>query len=129
MRTTLSSSTILSELLNEMQYNSTPLAKGSRIPLYNVQINGDTAVYSLALPGYRKEDIKVYCTDNRLTVSSEKQVSYDPSYLVTSFQVSPFSVSWMTKGAKVSRATMSDGVLEIVMQRSVSESGDLVPID
>lgn len=129
MRTTLSSSNILSELLNEIRYNAMPLAKGSRIPLYNVRVDGDTAVYSIALPGYEKSDIQVRCTENRLIVSSEAQGTYDSGYLVTSFAVSPFSMSWQIKGAKVSNATMSNGVLEIVMQRSVSEPGDLVPID
>jgi len=128
MRTTLSSSAILSELLNEIRYNAMPLSKGSRIPLYNVRVDGDTAVYSIALPGYEKSDIQVRCTENRLTVSSEAQGTYDSSHIVTSFAVSPFSMSWQIRGATVSRATMSNGVLEIVMQRSVSETGDLVSI-
>jgi HSP20 family molecular chaperone IbpA len=129
MRTTLSSSNILSELLNEIRYNAMPLAKGSHIPLYNVRVDGDTAVYSIALPGYSKSDIQVRCTENRLTVSSEAQGTYDSGHIVTSFTVSPFSMSWQIRGATVSRATMADGVLEIVMKRSVSETGDLVPID
>ncbi len=120
--------TILSELLNEIRYNAMPLAKGSRIPLYNVRVDGDTAVYSIALPGYEKSDIQVRCTENRLIVSSDAQGTYDSSHIVTSFAVSPFSVSWQIRGATVSRATMSNGVLEIVIQRSVSETGDLVPI-
>jgi HSP20 family molecular chaperone IbpA len=128
MRTTLSSSNILSELLNEIRYNAMPLAKGSRIPLYNVRVDGDTAVYSIALPGYEKSDIQVRCTENLLIVSSNAQVTYDSKHIVTTFAVSPFSVSWQIKGAKVSSATMSNGVLEVVMQRSVSEPGDLVPI-
>lgn len=128
MRTTLSSSNILSELLNEIRYNAMPLAKGSRIPLYNVRVDGDTAVYSIALPGYEKSDIQVRCTENLLIVSSNAQVTYDSKHIVTTFTVSPFSVSWQIKGAKVSSATMSNGVLEVVMQRSVSEPGDLVPI-
>ena len=128
MRTTLSSSSILSDLLNEIRYNSVPMAQGSNIPLYNVRMDGDTATYRLALPGYEKSDVQVRCTDNRLTVSSKAQESYDSKDLVTSFRVSPFSISWSIRGATVSSATMSNGVLEIVMQRSVSEPGDLVPI-
>lgn len=128
MRTTLSSSNTLSELLNEIRYNAMPLAKGSRIPLYNVRVDGDTAVYSISLPGYEKSDIQVRCTENLLIVSSNAQVTYDSKHIVTTFAVSPFSVSWQIKGAKVSSATMSNGVLEVVMQRSVSEPGDLVPI-
>ena len=128
MRTTLSSSNILSELLNEIRYNSMPLAKGSRVPLYNVRVDGDTAVYSIALPGYEKSDIKVRCTENLLTVSSNAQGTYDSKHIVTFFTVSPFSISWQIRGAKVSDATMSNGVLEIFMQRNVSEDGDLVQI-
>jgi HSP20 family molecular chaperone IbpA len=128
MRTTLSSSNILSELLNEIRYNAMPLAKGSRIPLYNVRVDGDTAVYSIALPGYEKSDIQVRCTENLLIVSSNAQGTYDSKHIVTTFAVSPFSVSWQIRGAKVSSATMSNGVLEVVMQRSVSEDGDLVAI-
>ena len=128
MRTTLSSSNILSELLNEIRYNAMPLAKGSRIPLYNVRVEGDTAVYSIALPGYEKSDIQVRCTENLLIVSSNAQGTYESKHIVTTFTVSPFSVSWQIRGAKVSSATMSNGVLEVVMQRSVSEDGDLVAI-
>jgi len=105
-----------------------PLAKGSRIPLYNVRVDGDTAVYSIALPGYEKSDIQVRCTENLLIVSSNAQGTYDSKHIVTTFTVSPFSVSWQIRGAKVSSATMSNGVLEVVMQRSVSEDGDLVAI-
>jgi len=126
MQTTLYS---LSDLLKEIKYNSVPLAQGSSVPPYNVRIEGDTAVYRLALPGYKKSDIQIRCTDNRLTVSSQAQESYDSKDIVTSFRVSPFSVSWAIRGSTVSKATMSDGVLEIVMRRNVSEAGDLVPID
>jgi HSP20 family molecular chaperone IbpA len=126
MQTTLYS---LSNLLKEIKYTSVPLEQGSRIPRYNVRIDGDTAVYRLALPGYRKSDIQVRCTDNQLTVSSQAQESYDSKDIVTSFRVSPFSISWIIRGSTVSKATMSDGVLEIVMRRNVSETGDLVSID
>jgi len=129
MRTTLSSSTILSDLLNEIRYNSVPMAQGSNLPLYNVRMDGDTAIYRLALPGYEKSEIEIRCTDNRLIVSSKAQETYDSKDLVTSFRVSPFSISWAIRAATVSRATMVNGVLEIVMKRSVSETGDLVPID
>lgn len=120
---------MLNDLLESTRYSSTPsVVKGSYSPRYNVRMEGDTATFEIALPGYDKSEIEVRCTDSRLTVSSNASRSYS-GYVVAGNRISPFSLSWVNRGATVSKATFSNGVLEIVMQRNVTEQGDLVAID
>lgn len=120
---------MLNDLLDSARYSSIPsVTKGSYTPRYNVRMEGDTATFEIALPGYEKSEIEVRCTDSRLTVSSNANRSYS-GYVVAGNRVGPFSLSWVNRGATVSRATFTNGVLEIVMQSNVSENGDLVAID
>ena len=120
---------MLNDLLESTRYSSTPsVVKGSYSPRYNVRMEGDTATFEIALPGYDKSEIEVRCTDSRLTVSSNASRSYS-GYVVAGNRIGPFSLSWVNRGATVSKATFSNGVLEIVMQRNVTEQGDLVAID
>lgn len=126
MLTTVS---MLNDLLESTRYSSTPsVVKGSYSPRYNVRMEGDTATFEIALPGYDKSEIEVRCTDRLLTVSSNANRSYS-GYVVAGNRVGPFSLSWVNRGATVSKATFANGVLEIVMQSNVSENGDLVAID
>lgn len=129
MLTTVSRS-VISDLLDSVRYASLPTSQqGNYAPRYNVRIDADTALYEIALPGYEKSEIEVRHTDDRLTVSSDAKRVYDTSYVVASSQVTPFSLSWPVKNAKVASAKLENGMLRIVMQRSVSENGDLVSID
>lgn len=126
MLTTVS---MLNDLIESAHFGATPsVTKGSYTPRYNVRIEGDTATFEIALPGYDKSNIEVRCTDRLLTVSSNVKRSYS-GYVVAGSRVGPFSLSWVNRGATVSRATFTNGVLEIVMQSNVSENGDLVAID
>jgi HSP20 family protein len=44
-------------------------------PLANIEDNDKEYVVSLAVPGLKKEDLSVEVKDNRLTVSSEEELS------------------------------------------------------
>jgi len=121
---------VISELLDSVRYASLPTSQqGTYAPRYNVRIDSDTALYEIALPGYEKSEIEIRHTDDRLTVSSAAKRTYDSSYVVASSQITPFSLSWPVKNAKVASAKLENGMLRIVMQRSVSGDGDLVAID
>ena len=125
----LATVSMLNDLLDSVQYSATPsVTKGAYTPRYNVRVEGDTATFEIALPGYEKSEIELRCTDRLLTVSSNAKRSYS-GYVVAGNRVGPFSLSWVNRGATVSRATFTNGVLEIVMQSNVSENGDLVAID
>lgn len=120
---------MLNDLVESAKFGATPsVTEGSYVPRYNVRIEEDTATYEIALPGYDKSEIEVRCTDRLLTVSSNVKRSYS-GYVVAGSRVGPFSLSWVNRGATVSKATFANGVLEIVMQSNVSGNGDLVPID
>jgi len=104
---------------------------GSRVPQYNVKIEKDDgkATYEVALPGYEKSDVQVRYSKNRLTVSSSIS-DYDcPDYIVRCFSRYPFQISWTVSESKVASATLSNGILKIVMERDVETTEDLVAID
>jgi len=129
MITTVSRS-LISDLLDSVRYTALPASQqGTYSPRYNVRIDDETALYEIALPGYEKSEIEIRHSDDRLTISSTAKRTYDTSYVVASSQVTPFSLSWPVKNAKVASAKLENGMLRVVMQRSVSENGDLVAID
>lgn len=131
MLTTLSR--ILSEDFRPALFSTIPVTKGTSSIGYNVLVDeaDNSAVYEVALPGYSKSDVEVRYSSNRLTVSSDKSDLGTPEtqgYVVQMFGKRPFSVSWSISEAKVSSATMSEGVLRIVMLRNVDNPSDLVPV-
>lgn len=131
MITTLSR--ILSEDFRPALFSTIPVTRGQNPIEYNVLIDeaDNSAVYEVALPGYSKSDVEVRYSSNRLTVSSDKSDLGTPEtqgYVVQMFGKRPFSVSWSISEAKVSSATMSEGVLRIVMLRNVDNPSDLVPV-
>lgn len=129
MLTTVSRS-LISDLLDSVRYTALPASQqGTYSPRYNVRIDDETALYEIALPGYEKTEIEIRHSDDRLTVSSTAKRTYDTGYVVASSQVTPFSLSWTVKNAKVASAKLENGMLRIVMQRSMSGTGDLVAIE
>jgi HSP20 family molecular chaperone IbpA len=97
--------------------NSVPVVRGgSTIPRHNTKISKDEIVYEIALPGFRKEDVKVTALPERLDISSDTSTDYS-SYVVAGARVAPFSVSFpMPSSATVKSATMADGFLYVTIQ-------------
>jgi HSP20 family molecular chaperone IbpA len=131
MLTTLSR--ILSEDFRPALFSTIPVTKGTSSIRYNVRVDesDNSAMYEIALPGYGKSDVEVRYSANRLTVSSEKSDlggSESQGYIVQMFGKRPFSFSWSVSEAKVSSATMSDGVLRVVMLRNAHNPSDQVPV-
>lgn len=106
---------ISSPLIRTLQ--SVPVIRGgSAIPRYNVKTCNDQVVYEIALPGYRKEDIRVSHVPGRLDVSSDTRNDYS-EYVVAASRVAPFSLSFNTPHqSSVTGATMTDGVLYVTIQ-------------
>lgn len=122
---------LLEDLLRPAMFSTIP-APGSRVPQYNVRVEKDDkrAVYEVALPGYEKSDVQVRYSKNRLTVSSSVSDDNASDYIVRSFRRSPFQISWaVSYEAKVASATMSKGILKVVMEKDVETPDDLVAID
>ena len=126
----LADESLFQTLTRPALFSTIPVTKGTTSVRYNVRVDeaDNSAVYEVALPGYAKSDIEVRYSANRLTVSSSKTDTDSTGYVVHMFGKRPFSLSWAVSDAKVSEATMSDGVLRIVVSRTVNDSSDLVPV-
>jgi HSP20 family molecular chaperone IbpA len=126
----LADESLLQSLTRPAMFSSIPVTKGPSSIRYNVRVDesDNSAVYEIALPGHTKEDVEVRYSANRLTVSSNKMDTDTSGYVVHMFGKRAFSLSWAVSDAKVSEATMSDGVLRIVVSRTVNDSSDLVPV-
>lgn len=123
---------LLEDLLRPAMFSTIPApSSGSRVPQYNVRVEKDDkrAVYEVALPGYEKSDVQVRYSKNRLSVSSSVSDDNASDYIIRSFRRAPFHISWAVSEAKVASATMSKGVLKIVMEKDVETPDDLVAID
>jgi HSP20 family molecular chaperone IbpA len=106
---------------------SVPVIRGGNtIPRYNVKTCNDQIVYEIALPGYKKEDIKVSSGSGRLDVSSDTRNDYS-EYVVASSRVAPFSLSFNTPAqSSVTGATMSDGILYVTIQTQDTRTIEVV---
>lgn len=126
----LTDESLFQALTRPAMFSSIPVIKGPSSIRYNVRVDeaDNSAVYEVALPGYAKSDVEVRYSANRLTVSSSKTDTDSTGYVVHMFGKRAFSMSWAVSDAKVSEATMSDGVLRIVVSRTVNDSSDLVPV-
>lgn len=123
---------LLEDLLRPAMFSTIPTpAGGSRVPQYNVRVEKDDKrrVYEVALPGYEKSDVQVRYSKDRLTISSSVSDDISSDYIVCSFRRSPFQVSWTVREAKVASATMSKGILKVVMEKNVETLDDLIAID
>lgn len=123
---------LLEDLLRPAMFSTIPApVGGSRVPQYNVRVEKDDkrAVYEVALPGYEKSDVQVRYSSNRLTVSSSVSDDSSSDYVVRSFRRSPFQISWSVNEAKVASASMSKGILKVVMEKDVEAPDDLIAID
>jgi HSP20 family molecular chaperone IbpA len=126
----LANESLFQSLTRPAMFSSIPAIKTPSSIRYNVCVDesDNSAVYEVALPGYTKGDVEVRYSSNRLTVSSGKTDTDAPGYVVHMFGKRPFSLSWAVSDAKVSEATISDGVLRVVMLRDVNDSSDLIPV-
>jgi HSP20 family molecular chaperone IbpA len=126
----LADESLFQSLTRPAMFSSIPAIKGPSSIRYNVLVDesDNRAVYEVALPGYTKGDVEVRYSANRLTVSSGKTDSDASGYVVHMLGKRPFSLSWAVSDAKVSEATMSDGVLRVVVLQNVNEPSDLVPV-
>jgi HSP20 family molecular chaperone IbpA len=126
----LTDESLFQALTRPAMFSSIPVIKGPSSTRYNVRVDESdaSAVYEVALPGYAKSDIEVRYSANRLTVSSSKTDTDASGYIVHMFGKRPFSLSWAVSDARVDKAEMVDGVLRIVVSRTVNDSSDLVPV-
>lgn len=96
----------------------------SNYPPHNVVEQSDTErLVQVALAGMKKEDIKVTSKDNLLEISYEANAKEDDSHLFRGIANRSFSKTFMIPDNwEVRSATMSDGMLEVVIEHEVPES-------
>lgn len=99
------------------------------VPSVNVTENGDRYKLSMAIPGLKKEDLKIRVEGNMLTVSSEKKEEKeerDEKFTRKEFNYSSFSRSFtLPEGVKQDKieASYADGLLDVVIPKTEVKLG------
>lgn len=105
--------------------NMTQLAKYSAIPYNIVRTSDNTWVLELAVAGYAKEDLKISLLDNTLKIEGKRNdyagnadnYIYEHKGITAKNFVLP--INW-AEGLKVGNATLENGMLRIVVERTES---------
>ncbi|MEL4016000.1 small heat shock chaperone IbpB [Dryocola clanedunensis] len=91
-------------------------------PPYNIE-KGDDNHYriTLALAGFRQEDLNIELEGTRLTVKGEpEKAEKEPTWLHQGLVMQPFSLSFtLAEHMKVSGATFTNGLLHIDLVREI----------
>lgn len=100
-----------------------PFFRNAALPAVNVKDNATSLELELAVPGYRKEDLKVSVTNGVLTVSSERKKESEEEkngYVRREFNYRSFKRSFQlpehVDGEKVT-ANYTDGVLKLSLPK------------
>jgi len=108
---------------NEWYDNSGFSGRVMNMPAVNISEQKDNYLVSLAVPGVKKEDLKIDVDGNMLTISSEKEVSNeekDKKFTRREYSYSSFSRSF-TLPEEINKekidARYEDGVLKISLPR------------
>jgi len=108
---------------NEWFDNSGFSGRVMNVPAVNISEQKDNYLVSLAVPGVKKEDLKIDVDGNMLTISSEKEVSNeekDKKFTRREYSYSSFSRSF-TLPEEINKekidARYEDGVLKISLPR------------
>lgn len=94
-------------------------------PPYNIE-KGDDNHYriTLALAGFRQDDLDIQLEGTRLTVKgTPEKPANEPKWLHQGLTIQPFSLSFtLAEHMEVSGATFSNGLLHIDITRNVPEA-------
>jgi len=108
---------------NEWFDNSGFSGRAMNVPAVNISEQKDNYLVSLAVPGVKKEDLKIDVDGNMLTISSEKEESNeekDKKFTRREYSYSSFSRSF-TLPEEINKekidARYEDGVLKISLPR------------
>lgn len=89
------------------------------VPAVNISENGDQYRLTMAVPGLKKEDIKIDVAGNTLTIRSEKEEK-EENYSRREYNYSSFSRSFTLPGdvkAEAIEAQYNDGVLNVLLPK------------
>jgi HSP20 family protein len=94
------------------------------VPAVNIKDNGKDFTLEVAVPGYRKEDLKVKVKDGVLTISSERKEEHEEKkkgWTRREWSQSAFSRSFTLPGTvdeKSVDASFKDGVLTLTLKKT-----------
>lgn len=93
-------------------------------PPYDIARTGENGFrISLALPGYKADQIEIVAQQNVLTVSSRADQAADADYLHRGIKAGPFERRFsLADYVEVRKASLADGLLQIDLERVVPEA-------
>ena len=97
---------------------------GSGYPPYNIELLGDheTLRITLAVAGFRSEELEVSVEDGALIVSGRQRDDETKDYLHRGIAARQFKRSFaLANGVEVSKAELNNGLLAIELQRPRKE--------
>lgn len=92
-------------------------SEGSYSPRYNVRKpESGVTIYEIALPGLTKEDVEVTLDSGILSISYDHEPKNRQEYVINSASVLPFRLRFMSRGSRVTSASMANGLLSIRLE-------------
>jgi len=110
-------------LLDLMENDASRFAGEANYPPYNIERAGeDSYTVTLALAGFKPEEITITAKENVLTVEGNKEEKAEHAYLYQGISGRPFRrVFNLADYVKVNGATRDNGLLKIDLLRQVPE--------
>ncbi|MCW5898403.1 MAG: Hsp20/alpha crystallin family protein [Flavobacteriales bacterium] len=101
-----------------------PFFKEMKMPAVNIQDNTDHFAIDLAVPGFKKDDLKVQLKDGVLTISSERKAEHEEEkkgYTRKEWSFASFSRAFVlpeNTDADSLKAKYDDGVLKLTLKKT-----------
>ena len=111
------------EIFNTLQRASIPQ---SNYPPYDILKEDDKYIIRIAIAGFKKSEVDIEIDDNTLTVSvcrDDKTGMQRAEFLHKGISTKEFYKSFaLAEHVEVKKATMSDGILQIILEKNIPDS-------
>ena len=111
------------EIFNTLHRASIPQ---SNYPPYDILKEDDKYIIRIAIAGFKKSDVDIEIDDNTLTVSvcrDDKTGMQRAEFLHKGISTKEFYKSFaLAEHVEVKKATMSDGILRIMLEKNIPDS-------
>ena len=111
------------EIFNTLHRASIPQ---SNYPPYDILKEDDKYIIRIAIAGFKKSDVDIEIDDNTLTVSvcrDDKTGMQRAEFLHKGISTKEFYKSFaLAEHVEVKKATMSDGILQIILEKNIPDS-------
>ena len=111
------------EIFNTLQRASIPQ---SNYPPYDILKEDDKYIIRIAIAGFKKSEVDIEIDDNTLTVSvcrDDKTGMQRAEFLHKGISTKEFYKSFaLAEHVEVKKATMSDGILRIMLEKNIPEN-------